>query len=128
MIDDLLILDLDDPLGPLREQVETLAPDELIEALADVWSVGAPPTDEERDAVSAVLVQRGIDPVPLLEEAQRLANQRRPPPMPPEVRARRLAELRALARAEHEGADPSVCREMLERWAAGVASSGDVAN
>lgn len=121
MLKDLMSYDLDDPLGPLREQVETLDPAELTEALADLWSIGEPPDEEEIAAVGEVLVGRGIDPAPLLATAQRLADARRPPPMSKETRARRLAELRALARAEHDGADPAVCREMLLRWAAGSA-------
>lgn len=86
--------DLTDPLGPMAEYLD-LDDEDAVAALAEVWSLGEPPDDEELAAVRAGLVERGRSPeraAELVARARREADAQRLPPL---EHARRMAVVRA---------------------------------
>ena len=56
---DLADFDLSDPLGPMRALLD-LDPEDMVEALAEVWSLGDRPSVEEIAHLVAGLVEQGV--------------------------------------------------------------------
>ena len=63
---DLADFDLSDPLGPMRALLD-LDPEDMVEALAEVWSLGDRPSVEEIAHLVAGLVEQGVSTITAAE-------------------------------------------------------------
>ena len=82
--DDLDDFDLSDPLGPMRAFLD-LDPEDMIEALAEVWALGDRASVEEIAHLIAGLVEQGATPTAaaeLLTRAEDRAHELRRPRKP----------------------------------------------